>query len=142
MTENERINRIVSMAAKFTQEERLDLAQKIASIRDEVPRDTYVRYQDLILDAEHVIGCRVDGTRRAASVMIRRFVAFRMRQEGFAIMDISRTMKVNHATVFHYVKQMQTCFDLPVYYARDLELYHKFEDQIDEQVREPQDRDA
>lgn len=120
----------------------MDLAQKIASIRDEVPKDTEFRFCELVIDAEHVVGCRVDGTRRAASVMIRRFVAYRMRQEGFTIMDISRTMKVNHATVFHYVKQMQTSFDLPVYYARDLEMYHKFEDRINEQVRQPQDRDA
>ena len=80
--------------------------------------------------AERVVGVHVDGTRRASSVMIRRFCAYRLREEGHFIVDIGQTIGVNHATVCHYVRQMNACFELPFYYARDLELYTQFMEEI------------
>ena len=43
---------------------------------------------------------------------------------------IWQTIGVNHATVCHYVRQMKACFELPFYYARDLELYTQFMEEI------------
>ena len=47
-------------------------------------------------------------------------------------------MSLNHATIYHYVRQMQACFELPFYYHRDLEMYTRFIEELEhvEQVRE------
>lgn len=128
METNERMELVVRTAAKLSPEDRPE-------------RNAKARLMDLTVVAEVAVGCKVDGTRRASSVMIRRFCAWRMREEGFIPTDIARAMGVNHAAVYYYIRQMETCFELPVYYHRDIEMYTKFIEELEahEQVREPQD---
>lgn len=68
----------------------------------------------------------MDRTRSYHSVLIRRFVACKMRDEYYTIMEIARVVGVNHATVSHYLQQMRNCFDEPIFYAREIDLYFKF----------------
>ena len=126
----ERMELVVRTAAKLSHEDRIRVAEMILESPCKEHPDTGARYLELIRAAERVVGCKVDGTRRASSVMIRRFCAYRLREEGHYIMDIGKTLGVNHATVCHYIRQMKACFELPFYYARDLELYTQFEEEL------------
>lgn len=139
METEERMELVVRTAAKLSHDDRVRVAEMILESPGCGHPDTKARYLELILAAERAVGCKVDGTRRASSVMIRRFCAYRLRDEGHYIVDIGQTIGVNHATVCHYVRQMETCFELPVYYHRDIEMYTKFIEELeehDEQVRE------
>ena len=126
----ERMDLVVRTAAKLSPEDRIKVAERIIESPGCEHPDTRARYLELIRAAERVVGVHVDGTRRASSVMIRRFCAYRLREEGHFIVDIGQTIGVNHATVCHYVRQMNACFELPFYYARDLELYTQFMEEI------------
>ncbi len=126
----ERMELVVRTAAKLSPEDRIKVAEQIIESPGCEHPDTKARYLELIRAAERVVGVHVDGTRRASSVMIRRFCAYRLREEGHFIVDIGQTIGVNHATVCHYVRQMKACFELPFYYARDLELYTQFMEEI------------
>ena len=145
MDTNERIELVVRTAAKLSKEDRERAAELILETGEGPGPKAAARWLTIRLAAELAVGCRVDGTRRASSVTVRRFAAWRMRQEGFIPTDIARAMGVNHATVYHYIRQMETCFELPVYYHRDIEMYTKFIAELeehDEQVREQGGRDA
>lgn len=126
----ERMELVVRTASKLSQEDRIKVAERILETGDSPEKSAVARSMELCTAAEQVVGCKVDGTRRASSVMIRRFVAWRMRTEGFILMDIARALNVNHATVYHYLRQMQTCFELPFYYHRDIEMYTRFEERL------------
>ena len=110
MEPNERMELVVRTASKLSQEDRIKVAERILDTGEAPAGKAAARCIELCTVAEQVVGCKVDGTRRASSVMIRRFVAWRMRTEGFILMDIARALNVNHATVYHYLRQMQTCF--------------------------------
>lgn len=131
MEANERIELVVRTAAKLAPEERRRAAELILETQDGPQAPATARWLVLCAAAERAVGCRVDGTRRASSVMIRRFAAWRMREEGFAIVDVARAMNLNHATVYNYLRQMETCFELPVYYHRDVEAYARFVEEVD-----------
>ena len=130
MEPTERMELVVRTAAKLSPEDRIKVAERIIESPGDEHPDTQARYLELIRAAERVVGMKVDGTRRASSVMIRRFCAFRLREEGHFVVDIGKTIGVNHATVCHYVRQMEACFELPFYYHRDLELYTQFMEEI------------
>jgi len=139
----ERMDYVVRTAAKLTPEDRMKVAERILEVGETPDRKATSRWLALCPLAEAACGCRVDGTRRASSVMIRKFVAWRMKEEGYIHMDIARALGVNHATVYNYIRQMKICFELPVYYHRDIEMYTRFIEEIQEheQVREQEDRD-
>ena len=84
------------------------------------------RYTKLLHIAEDVVGAKMDRTRSYRSVLIRRIVACKMRDEDFTVMEIGHAMGVHHATVLHYLKQMRDCVDEPIFYARELDLFFKF----------------
>lgn len=126
----ERMELVVRTASKLSQEDRIKVAERILDTEDAPAGKAAARALELFTVAEQVVGCKVDGSRKASSVMIRRFVAWRMRTEGFILMDIARALNVNHATVYHYLRQMQTCFELPFYYHRDIEMYTRFEERL------------
>lgn len=137
MTEEERMEMIVRTASRLGPESRATLAERILGQEGRAYEGTAHRYAVLLQAAEQAVGCTMDRSRKAESVMIRRFVAYRMRQDGAFVTDIADAMGVDHSTVTHYVRQMKDCFAFPVFYSRDLELYMTFNDIVEnEQVRE------
>lgn len=108
----------------------------------EIDRSAIKDYHAIVAAAELAVGAKMDGTRHADSVMIRRFVAFRMRHDGHTLVEISKAMGVDHSTVSHYVRTMKEELDLPNVFRRDIELFDNFNKILDEQIREQEDRDA
>lgn len=84
------------------------------------------RYGQLLPIAEEVIGVKMGKTRSYRNVMVRRFIACRMRDENIPVCDIAEAMGMHHASICHYLKQMRYCVDEPIFYAKELELYFKF----------------
>ena len=135
MDSSQRSDLIVRTAAKLSPEERHRVAERILDVRDEPVFNAADRCAELVHVAEQVLGCRMDGTRKAASVTIRRFVSWRMRQDGYSLYDIARALDVDHSTVHHYVRCMREELEMPSVFRNDLGLYQSFNDHV-EQVRQ------
>ena len=135
MDSKQRSELIVRTAAKLSPEDRHRVAERILDVKDEPVLNAATRCADLVALAEQVVGDTLDNTRKAASVTIRRFVSWRMRQEGYTFYDIARALDVDHSTVHHYVRCMREEFDLPSVFRNDLGLHHIFNENV-EQVRQ------
>ena len=135
MDNSQRSELIVRTAAKLPPEDRHRVAERILDVKDEPVLNSYHRCADLLAIAEQVVGDVLDNTRKYNSVTIRRFVSWRMRQEGYTFYDIARALDVDHSTVHHYVRCMKEELDLPSVFRNDLGLYQSFNDHV-EQVRQ------
>lgn len=138
MDNEERIELAVRTAAKLPREDRIRIAERILETDDPIAGRALARAKILTNAAERAVGARVDDSRNRTSVNIRRFVSWRMREEGFLFMDIARALGKDHATIHHYVKDMRDVFSLPIYYHREIEQYYLFNEYANEteQVRE------
>lgn len=139
MNSEERADLIVRSAEKLTSDERADLLERISAIRD---REAATAYAHLVPAAEKAVGATMLRTRDCRSVMIRRFVALRMREDGYSIHEIAGAMGIDHSTVSHYIRMMKAAFELPSVFRNDIQLYHDFTNIANEQVREQEGRDA
>lgn len=132
MDNEERIELAVRTAAKLPREDRIRVAERILETDDPIAGRALARAKILTNAAERAVGARVDDSRNRTSVNIRRFVSWRMREEGFLFMDIARAIGKDHATIHKYVKDMRDVFSLPIYYHLEREQYILFTKYADE----------
>ena len=120
----------------FKREEKMsdeDKKNLIAHLQNSLEPDAKVisvdsRYEALLQIAEDLFDYKMKTSRRdAEDVMIRRFIAYRLRQEGFSFEAIGHAIGKNHSTVFHLVKQMEDYFSLPALYKQDIKKYLEFD---------------
>lgn len=137
METGERIRLIARAASRLSAEDRMEVARKImqqdgrtASVQDD--------FHHLLASAEKAVGRRMDMTRRHESVLIREFVAYRMRKDGHYLADIAEAVGVDHSTVSHYIRRMDDRFAVPAFYAGELALFDLFNEIADgKQVQQP-----
>lgn len=131
METDQKVDIIVRNAARLPYSQRVKVAEKIMTQCVKANRTAAdERYAVLLPIAEEVVGKQMTASRDARNVMIRRFVAYRMRKEGYHLQDIAHAMGMNHSTIVYYSRQMKNCFDEPVFYAGDLALYMRFSEYI------------
>ena len=131
MDSSQRTELIVRNAAKLTKDERISLARRLIEQPETIPQvQAEQRFSFLLPIAEEVVGKKMERRRNTEDVLIRQFIAYKMRDEGLHVSDIARAMGIHHATVIHYVKQMRNCFDEPIFYAKELENYFRFSEYV------------
>ena len=69
-------------------------------------------------------------------VWARTMVAYQMSKEGYHTVEIGRQMKKNRTTIIHLLNKMQDVFALPQMYKNELEMYYKFQKQIEYDIHE------
>ena len=117
----------------MSEEDKKDL---IAHLQNSLEPDSNVisidkRYEELLAIAEDLFDYKMKTSRRdAEDVMIRRFIAYRLRQEGFSLASIGHAIGKDHSTVFHLIRQMQDYFTLPWIYKEDIQKYLEFESRV------------
>lgn len=127
MDSSQRTELIVRNAAKLTKDERISLARRLIEQPETIPQvQAERRFSFLLPIAEEVVGKKMERRRNTEDVLIRQFIAYKMRDEGLHVSDIARAMGIHHATVIHYVKQMKNFFDEPIFYMKELGQYCKF----------------
>lgn len=124
------MDRILMATARLSTKERVAVAERILTQGASRRPSAGDRYVDLVSAAERVIGTPLDDSRCRSSVMIRRFVAFRMHKEGYPYMDIASAMGIHHSTVIHHVHIMQDYFDMPLVFADELYSYMQFTEKL------------
>lgn len=88
------------------------------------------RYQQLLEAAESTFGRKMQKGRDIDDVMMRRFIAYKLREDGYTYSQISRVMGKNHSTIIHLIYQMEDYFELPKMYKEDIKKYLKFHSTI------------
>lgn len=94
------------------------------------------RYEQLLKSAETVFNRKMKTGRHVDDVMMRRFIAYKLREDGYSFSQISRVMGKNHATIIHLVRQMEDYFSLPAMYKEDIKKYLKFHSMIMQDERD------
>lgn len=74
--------------------------------------------------------------RESHYVWARTMVAYQMSKEGYTNIEIGRQMMKNRTTIIHLLKKMQDVFALPQMYENELEMWYKFQKQIEHDIHE------
>ena len=74
--------------------------------------------------------------RESHYVWARTMVAYQMSKEGYHTVEIGRQMMKNRTTIIHLLKKMQDVFALPQMYENELEMWYKFQKQIEHDIHE------
>ena len=89
------------------------------------------RYGVILLAAQQAVGKRLAEGRRKEDILIRVFVAHRLRQEGYSYEAIGEVMKRDHATIIHYERvKMSDMLSIPNMYRDELKMYRKMESML------------
>lgn len=74
--------------------------------------------------------------RESHYVWARAMVAYQMSQEGYHTIEIGRQMMKNRTTIIHLLKKIQYVFDFPHMYEDVLQMWYKFQKQIEYDIHE------
>ena len=74
--------------------------------------------------------------RESHYVWARTMVAYQMSKEGYTTIEIGRQMMKNRTTIIHLLKKMQDVFAFPQMYENELEMWYKFQKQIEYDIHE------
>lgn len=74
--------------------------------------------------------------RESHYVWARTMVAYQMSKEGYPTIEIGRQMMKNRTTIIHLLNKMQDVFALPQMYENELEMWYKFQKQIEHDIHE------
>ena len=90
------------------------------------------RYDEVLRAAQTAVGKRLTKGRRQEDVLIRVFVSYRLRCEGYSCEEIGKAMNRDHSTVVHYArKNMGDMLSLPHMYKDELKMYNKMNEILD-----------
>lgn len=97
------------------------------------------RYRQLLEAAESTFGRKMQQGRENEDVMMRRFISYKLREDGYTFSQISRVMGKNHSTIIHLIYQMEDYFALPEMYKEDIKRYLKFNSTVMQNERDGDD---
>lgn len=89
------------------------------------------RYDVLKSIAEKTWNTKLEPSRKRKDTIIRIFVAYRMREEGYRFREIADAMGRTHASVIHLINRMNDMLALPKAYMTENEKYQEFIELID-----------
>lgn len=88
------------------------------------------RYQLLLSKAEEAVGRKLTSERSSDNTLIRSFVAYQMRKDGYSNSEIGRKMGRDHSSVTHLVRKFNDMLSVPAAYASEMEMFRDFEESI------------
>lgn len=124
---------LIQKIDKMPVEEKKNLIMHLKNsiIKQDPKNEARDRYDQLLCIAETLFEYKMKNTRRdREDVMIRRVIAYKMKEEGFSYSAIGKAMKKNHATIVHLVSQMKDFFSLPKLYEFDIKQYNDFNELV------------
>ena len=132
MTDSQRADIIIRNASRLPMEERKNLAKQILERPDAIPEFEAEKKMELLLPiAEKIVGQKMGFTRGADDVKIRSFVSYYMWRGGQSVTQIGRAFGMHHSSIINYVNKVRDYFDLPVFYAKEVEEYLRFKEIAD-----------
>lgn len=128
------VEKLLSKSSMMPIEDRRVLVDGIQKSIDEFKKrwSAEQRYSILVPMAESCLKAKLNNTRERRCVLIRVFIAYKMRLEGYTLREIGRVLNRHHATVIVYVQMMKDMNDVPRFYANELQRYKEFEEAVKE----------
>lgn len=140
MTDSQRADIIIRNASMLPLEQRKEIARRILERPDALPRSDAEEKMDLLLPiAEKVVGQKMGYTKSLEDVKIRSFVSYYMWKAGQPVTQIAELLGMHHSTVIKYTRKVRCFFDLPVFYAKEVEEYLRFKELAEEKEKEVMD---
>lgn len=91
------------------------------------------RFQVLLNIAEEMFGKGIlSGSRSFNLVLGRRFITWKMREEGFSWSEIGRSLVKHHASVIHMWKAMAEIFEYPYIFKLEMAYWAEFDSKVKE----------
>ena len=91
------------------------------------PPSIGLRFPFVLACAELAAGKRLTKERSKENTMLRAFVAYRLREEGYTYFDIGKMLQRDHSTVVHLCRLMRDMLSVPNAYRKELEAFQEFE---------------
>lgn len=84
------------------------------------------RYPAVLRAAESATGRKLTRTRESGNAIIRAFISYRLRREGYTYDEIARQMGRDHATVVYLDRKMRDMLSIPPAYQKEVEQFSEF----------------
>lgn len=90
-------------------------------------KDVGARYNDLLRIATSVLGSGIDTKCRDTSCVIgRMLITYKMRAEGYTLMQIGNMLGRHHASILHLERMMEDVFRYPECFKIELAYWNMF----------------
>lgn len=94
---------------------------------NECPPSVGERYPFVLSCAEQAVGRKLSRERCEENTLIRSFVSYRLRTEGYGYSEIGQMLGRDHSTVIHLYNRMSDMLSVPYAYRKEIELLKEFE---------------
>ena len=91
-----------------------------------VPPPVEERYPSVLKAAEQATSWMLTDSRERENTLIRSFVAYKLREEGYSYADIGKMMKRDHSTITHLANRMRDMLSLPNAYKWEVQQFERF----------------
>ena len=85
------------------------------------------RYEILLRAAEYATNWSLSAERTNENTLVRCFVSYQMRKEGYTFYEIAHLMKRDHSSIIYHVKRMTNILSVPKAYKKELAMWSEFE---------------
>lgn len=86
------------------------------------------RFHTVLEAAEQATSWMLTDSRERENTLIRSFVSYRLREEGYSYSDIGKMMKRDHSTITHLANRMRDMLSLPNAYKWEVQQFKRFEE--------------
>ena len=93
---------------------------------NDCPPSVGERYPFVLSCAEIAVGRKLSRERCEDNTLIRSFVSYRLRQEGYGYCEIGRMLGRDHSTVIHLYNKMSDILSVPNAYRKEIEMWNEF----------------
>ena len=114
--------------AMATASERFSLALKNLHEKNDCPPTIGERFPFVLACAEIAVGRKLSRERCEDNTLIRAFVSYMLRYEGYTYKEIGRMLQRDHSTVMHLYKKMEDILSLPYVYRKEIDMFREFEE--------------
>ena len=88
------------------------------------------RYKEILPVAENITGEKNRKERTFELTVLRCMIANRLKEEGYTLTNIAKTMGYDHSTVVFYFKKKADFLALPLMYEREVRWFKRFDEEL------------
>ena len=111
-----------------TASERFSLALKNLHEKNDCPPTIGERFPFVLACAEIAVGRKLSRERCEENTLIRAFVSYMLRSEGYSYSEIGRLLQRDHSTIMYLYKRMEDILSLPHVYRKEIDMFREFEE--------------
>ena len=104
-------------------------AEALAELREkyQCKPPSVERYEIVLRAAEFATDRKLSSERTEENTLIRCFISYQMRQEGYTYYEIAKLMHRNHSSVISHVKRMENMLSVPEAYKKEMAMWNEFQ---------------